>query len=321
MEKTDFETIEEKDDGIETNSYFQYSEDEQETNRIAKANAKLIFCPKFIPFYPELLQHGLTHLEVLLYGFIEFYLHGSKNERFYFTNEQLCDLIKTNPHSVSDGITKLTKMGIIKPQYRIKAGGGRIRFINAEECNFSFPRGTTFPTIRSQVHGNNNKKNNNKKNIYISSSSLEQQGTPTTTKAQENVSNQGTTTLPSKEFASPPSKPPAPLSKHGIKIFQIPTAQEVEEYASSLGFKIDPERFIDYYEMVGWMVGKHPMKKWQAAVRTWKHNEKSYQKVKPPNPDLYAPRETLKESDHNDNLKTIQERINAEREFRRTNQQ
>jgi hypothetical protein len=29
--------------------------------------------------------------------------------------------------------------------------------------------------------------------------------------------------------------------------------------------------FIDYYQSVGWMIGKHKMKDWQAAVRTWKH--------------------------------------------------
>ena len=32
---------------------------------------------------------------------------------------------------------------------------------------------------------------------------------------------------------------------------------------------VDPQRFIDFYETKGWMVGKNKMKDWKAAVRTW----------------------------------------------------
>jgi hypothetical protein len=51
-----------------------------------------------------------------------------------------------------------------------------------------------------------------------------------------------------------------------------PTAQEVEEYALKIGFKLKGEHFVDFYESKDWFVGKSPMKNWQAAVRTWKHN-------------------------------------------------
>ena len=61
------------------------------------------------------------------------------------------------------------------------------------------------------------------------------------------------------------------MSKRFIK----PKAAEVKEYAESRGFPLDPEEFIDFYESKGWMIGKSPMKCWQAAVRTW---ERSYRK-------------------------------------------
>ena len=56
--------------------------------------------------------------------------------------------------------------------------------------------------------------------------------------------------------------------------FVKPTPEEVTVYAKSIGFNLDGERFYDYYESKGWMIGKSPMKNWQAAVRTWKRNDK-----------------------------------------------
>jgi len=96
--------------------------------------------------------------------------------------------------------------------------------------------------------------------------------------------------------------------------FKIPTTNEVKEYAESIGYNLDPDKFIDYYEMVGWRVNKQPMKNWKAAVRTWKRNEKSYQRQisKPYNKDLYAP----KECDFNDTLTKTAEAIDAERQRR-----
>ena len=40
------------------------------------------------------------------------------------------------------------------------------------------------------------------------------------------------------------------------------------------------ERFINYYDSVGWKVGNHQMKDWRACVRTWIRNEKKYKNDK-----------------------------------------
>lgn len=59
------------------------------------------------------------------------------------------------------------------------------------------------------------------------------------------------------------------------KRFKKPTVEEVREYCAERGNTIDPEYFCDYYDSVGWVVGKNrPMKDWKAAVRTWERNEK-----------------------------------------------
>lgn len=59
------------------------------------------------------------------------------------------------------------------------------------------------------------------------------------------------------------------------KRFVPPTVQDVAEYCREKGYPVDPERFIAYYESNGWMVGRNPMKSWQAAVRTWAAKEKT----------------------------------------------
>lgn len=53
---------------------------------------------------------------------------------------------------------------------------------------------------------------------------------------------------------------------------QKPTIEEIKEYCDKRGNNVDPEQFFDFYESKGWVVGKAPMKNWQAAVRTWERN-------------------------------------------------
>lgn len=65
--------------------------------------------------------------------------------------------------------------------------------------------------------------------------------------------------------------------------FVKPTPEEVRAYCQERGNTIDPEYFCDYYESVGWVVGKNrPMKDWKAAVRTWERNEKKHNIVRLP---------------------------------------
>lgn len=67
------------------------------------------------------------------------------------------------------------------------------------------------------------------------------------------------------------------------KRFKKPTVEEVREYCAERGNTIDPEYFCDYYDSVGWVVGKNrPMKDWKAAVRTWERNEKKHNIVRLP---------------------------------------
>lgn len=61
--------------------------------------------------------------------------------------------------------------------------------------------------------------------------------------------------------------------------FQPPTLEELRAYIDSRPAngrkKVDAQKFLDHYEMVGWVVGagRKPMKNWQAAVRTWEADQ------------------------------------------------
>ena len=64
------------------------------------------------------------------------------------------------------------------------------------------------------------------------------------------------------------------------KRFKPPTIEQVKEYCEERHNGIDPERFVNYYESKGWMIGKNKMKDWQAAVRNWERlNEKQQKEI------------------------------------------
>lgn len=56
--------------------------------------------------------------------------------------------------------------------------------------------------------------------------------------------------------------------------FVPPTLENVSGYCREKGYSIDAERFINFYESKGWMVGKNNMRDWKAAVRNWAKEDK-----------------------------------------------
>jgi len=58
-----------------------------------------------------------------------------------------------------------------------------------------------------------------------------------------------------------------------ISRFAPPTTEEVSAYCLERKNHVDAERFHDFYESKGWLVGKTKMKDWKAAVRTWEKND------------------------------------------------
>lgn len=57
------------------------------------------------------------------------------------------------------------------------------------------------------------------------------------------------------------------------KVFKKPSIDEIQEYCNERNNNVDAERFYNFYESKGWMVGSNKMKDWKAAVRTWEQKE------------------------------------------------
>lgn len=65
-------------------------------------------------------------------------------------------------------------------------------------------------------------------------------------------------------------------TKRREKRFVPPTLEEVQAYISENNFIIDAQKFIDYYQSNGWIVGKTKMKDWKATVRGWERREQEH---------------------------------------------
>lgn len=55
-------------------------------------------------------------------------------------------------------------------------------------------------------------------------------------------------------------------------IFIKPTLEEIKNYCLERKNNVDPDKFFNFYESNGWMVGKNKMKNWKAAIVTWEKN-------------------------------------------------
>lgn len=62
--------------------------------------------------------------------------------------------------------------------------------------------------------------------------------------------------------------------------FVPPSLDEISAYISEKGYSVDAERFFNFYESKGWMVGKNRMKSWKAAVANWEKDEKEKSSAK-----------------------------------------
>lgn len=55
------------------------------------------------------------------------------------------------------------------------------------------------------------------------------------------------------------------VKENKVNVFKKPTFEQLKQYKP----EIDAQRFLDFYESKGWMIGKNKMTDWKAAARNW----------------------------------------------------
>jgi len=70
------------------------------------------------------------------------------------------------------------------------------------------------------------------------------------------------------------------------KKFVPPSVEEVRAYIAEKGMNVDAEKFWNFYESKGWIIGRSSMKSWKAACKTWDLNDRPAASSPPHNPDL-----------------------------------
>ena len=68
---------------------------------------------------------------------------------------------------------------------------------------------------------------------------------------------------------------------HPSKGFKKPTIHEIRDYCHEKGYThVDAEYFWNYYENIGWRVGKNRMKSWKLAVSNWEKRQLEFEREK-----------------------------------------
>ena len=95
-----------------------------------------LFKPSYIPFFLILRQKPFefTYNTVIIYGFIVFYLKHTKALDFYFTDDQICQVLDMNPKDVQIYLRTLSENKFIYRFTKFNPKlGKRSRFIVLDE--------------------------------------------------------------------------------------------------------------------------------------------------------------------------------------------
>lgn len=134
-----------------------YSPEEQEDININRNNSELLTLPEFVCYYPEIAkQFELSYLETLIYGYLRFFL--SRPDKVMFaSNKTLAVLFSCSERTLAQAMSNLNKKNVIKPTYKMKSNGGKLRIIRSSNIYF--------PIMQNNVSSNDIKLHSIKNNI------------------------------------------------------------------------------------------------------------------------------------------------------------
>lgn len=176
-----------------------------------------------------------------------------------------------------------------------KAIASLVRYhFTGEEPDFSGPAATPFKLVKSRI-------DMSKKQALNRSKKQEPNENQNGTKQKPNANQSETKQEPEQNQEQTKEEPNANLyrdrdrdigkkesppyggdkKEKTLTRFSPPSTEQIREYIEEKGFTFDAERFHDFYEANGWMVGKNKMRDWKAAARNWQARESQYPSSKP----------------------------------------
>lgn len=205
----------------------------------------------YILFYLKLLCESVDHNGNLRFS-----------ERIPYSEEMLATLTDTNVDIVRAAVTVFTELGMME----ILDDGTYFmteveRMIGSAANNDNANRQRRFRERQKQrllEEGNGGVTGDNK---VITESNGERYGS--VTKDNE-----------SKSIDIDIDKEKEIKKKEKVTRFVPPTREEVADYCRQRGNRVDPDKWMDFYQSKGWMVGKNHMKDWKASIRTWERDER-----------------------------------------------
>ena len=85
-----------------------------------KVNLKFLVIP-----FEVYEDNRLNATQIKIYAFI----NSFRGDKFFFSNAHMAEMFKVSENTISTAVNKLQEFGYIKATYKIKADGGKIRFI------------------------------------------------------------------------------------------------------------------------------------------------------------------------------------------------
>lgn len=164
--------------------------------------------------------------------------------------------------------------------------------LDREETRGGFRVGSGRPkSNENQTEIKNNQKNQNSVLIYSEESNEIKNNQKDVLKKNENQKNQSFQNKET-EIKKDISSFHSDISKESTKRFLKPTVEEIRSYCRERNNGVDAEKFFDFYEAKGWVIGKSPMKDWKATVRTWEQKDGKATSV---NQNVITPKKTWRE--------------------------
>lgn len=196
------------------------------------------------------------------------------------SNAHFAKHLKSTEHTISKSIAKLKKLGFVK-----QVGfDGRTR-----ELIVCFSKNEEQDSMDKKVKAEYSKKSSLSNPKSQGSIDIYNNNKYIPSEIQDEIKENNINKFILKESLQ--SEPAKKTPKRFIK----PTLEEIKEYCQERNNGLDPEKFINYYESKGWVVGKSPMKDWKAAVRTWEKSGYNQPKAEQPTQAGTLPPPTLEE--------------------------